>query len=116
MNRYPKTLTANQAVDALYLVADDSDLGWLDALMHKAGFRTESGDMVTIPNPPSGIVPAIAAAIYERSDGWYSEDEVLNVIEDYGEDAIWEGQLGPMLDGLQDALSDHRTDYRKENR
>lgn len=109
-------LTAEQALDALYQVVDDNYLSWLDELMVKAGFRSESGNMRSIPQPASGLIPALAAAIYERSDDWWSLDEVEDVIEDYGEDALWEGQIGPMLDEVADNLAAHRTGYRRRNR
>lgn len=66
--------------------------------------------------PASAIIPALALAVYERSDGWHSPDEVRDVIEDYGENALWEGQLGPMLDEVTDNLTAHRTDYRRRTR
>lgn len=63
--------------------------------------------------PASAIIPAIARAIYDRGDGWRSDDEIADAIEDYGEDAVWAEHIGPMLDAIGHALITRRAEQRR---
>lgn len=107
---YPRELTAEQALDKLYMVCDDNYLPWLDAVMQDAGFRTADGEMRAIPQPPSGLVQTIAVALYNRSDRWHSVDEAVAVIEE--NDTI----LTDLLDEAEDDFTAHLNDYRRNNR
>ena len=72
--------------------------------------------MAALNDPPDPLLKSIAVVIYEREVGFHSVDEVIAVMEHYGEGALWDGQVGPMLDTIEDALVDARREYRELHR